>query len=141
MTRSLDNLFDEPQRGAEHRPSAPAGNDFDALLDEKQIETKDAIDPSWDKVRTGNVAPVPGGAPGLQEESGSGSTLEEEGLDDLMGMTAGGPKAKSVLKRDSFPPEPSLSREGDVEAGFPWWVVVAAIVLILAGAAAIVTFA
>ena len=73
------------------------------------------------------------------------SSLEEDGLDDLMGMSEISTAPKPKRKIEGLPPEPSLSSawgsQGDGQASFPWWVIVAAVLLILAGAAAVVTFA
>mgnify|MGYP006921590511 CR=1 FL=1 len=143
MTRSLENLFDEPQRKSTTK--APAGGDFDALLDGEQVDTKGAIDPSWDKVKNDKpAAPTPEPRQATATPAAT-SSLEDDGLDDLMGMTGTTAPTKPKRKIEGLPPEPSLSRgwrsQKDSQASFPWWVIIAAILLILAGAAAVVTMA
>ena len=143
MTRSLENLFDEPQRSSKTKSSAPAGGDFDALLDEEKIETKGAIDPSWDKVNGEKQIQATEGSLQTPSSPAADSALDDDGLDDLMGMTAARTPSRPSNGRTNFPPEPALSsamgRQDDGQASFPWWVIVAAILLILAGAAAVVT--
>lgn len=142
MTRSLDNLFDEPQRSSNKEPSGPGGNDFDALLDTQKVDTKQAIDPSWDKVRANDK-----GRPDSTPQEPAAQSLEDDDADDLMGMSATTQPSKPTTRavQAAMPPEPRISPEShgedDAQASFPWWVIVAAILLILAGAAAVVTIA
>lgn len=144
MTRSLDNLFDEPQRSSNKEPSGPGGSDFDALLDEQKVDTKQAIDPSWDSVRANDKGRK--GQSAAPHEPAAPS-LEDDDADDLMGMSATSSPSKPTARavQAAMPPEPRISPEGrgeaDGQASFPWWVIVAAILLILAGAAAVVTMA
>jgi len=143
MTRSLDNLFDEPQRSSNKEPSGPGGNDFDALLDEQKVDTKQAIDPSWDKVRANDKGRED---PRSTPQEPAAPSLEDDDADDLMGLSATTQPSKPTTRavQAAMPPEPRISPESqgadDAPASFPWWVIIAAILLILAGAAAVVTF-
>ena len=143
MTRSLENLFDEPQRKS--KADAPTGGDFDALLDSDQVDTKGVIDPAWDTVRGNKPIAIESASHPTAEAPTSASNLEEDGLDDLMGMTGTSAPTKPKREIKGLQPEPNISQswgsQKDGQASFPWWVIVAAVLLILAGAAAVVTIA
>ncbi|MEZ5988698.1 MAG: hypothetical protein R3F30_06165 [Planctomycetota bacterium] len=132
MPRSLENLFskDEPEKA--EGGQGPRQGAFDELLDEGPVDTKGAIDASWEKVGAEASARAKQ-APVTEPEAEPALDAEDQDVDDLLGIGA-----PATPPRPAAQEAPQPAAAGEAQGGgfsIPWWVPIAAALLALAGAA------